>query len=199
MPNEMKYQDQTWPSTSSINGEKLSVNGHYRGQHKGTPTQGSGETAANADPYNVQNTIIRYGTITQDAATGSTPTKRWALSYNSNGGSGTLPATQYYNGSALTVAAGSGMTPPIYYEECQSTDTGAIKVVSGTPTTGEIKLTDVSPQKTNSTIVADDYVKVVDYTFSKWNTKADGSGTDKAAAATITPSADTVLYAVWVE
>lgn len=34
-------------------------------------------------------------------------------------------------------------------------------------------------------------------TFSKWNTKADGSGTDKAAAATISMTADVVLYAVW--
>ena len=33
--------------------------------------------------------------------------------------------------------------------------------------------------------------------FSKWNTKADGSGTDKAAAATITVSDDVTLYAVW--
>ena len=33
--------------------------------------------------------------------------------------------------------------------------------------------------------------------FSKWNTKADGSGTDKAAAATITMSEDVTLYAVW--
>lgn len=33
--------------------------------------------------------------------------------------------------------------------------------------------------------------------FSKWNTKADGTGTDKAAAATITMSADVTLYAVW--
>lgn len=33
--------------------------------------------------------------------------------------------------------------------------------------------------------------------FSKWNTKADGSGTDYAAAASYTASADLVLYAVW--
>ena len=33
--------------------------------------------------------------------------------------------------------------------------------------------------------------------FSKWNTKADGTGTDKAAAATISMTEDVVLYAVW--
>lgn len=33
--------------------------------------------------------------------------------------------------------------------------------------------------------------------FSKWNTKADGSGTDYAAAATITMTANVELYAVW--
>lgn len=33
--------------------------------------------------------------------------------------------------------------------------------------------------------------------FSKWNTKADGTGTDKAAAATISMTADVVLYAIW--
>lgn len=33
--------------------------------------------------------------------------------------------------------------------------------------------------------------------FSKWNTKADGSGTDYAAAATYSVTADLKLYAVW--
>lgn len=33
--------------------------------------------------------------------------------------------------------------------------------------------------------------------FSKWNTKDDGTGTDYAAAATITMTADVTLYAVW--
>ncbi len=34
-------------------------------------------------------------------------------------------------------------------------------------------------------------------TFSKWNTKADGSGTDYAAAASYTANAPLTLYAVW--
>ena len=33
--------------------------------------------------------------------------------------------------------------------------------------------------------------------FKKWNTKADGSGTDKAPASTISMTADAVLFAVW--
>ena len=33
--------------------------------------------------------------------------------------------------------------------------------------------------------------------FSKWNTEADGTGTDYAAAATYTATEDLVLYAVW--
>ena len=35
------------------------------------------------------------------------------------------------------------------------------------------------------------------YTFSKWNTKADGTGTDYTAATSYTFSADTTLYANW--
>lgn len=37
------------------------------------------------------------------------------------------------------------------------------------------------------------------YTFSKWNTASDGSGTDYTDGGTITPSADVTLYAVWEE
>ena len=34
-------------------------------------------------------------------------------------------------------------------------------------------------------------------TFSKWNTKADGTGIDYAAAASYTADAALTLYAVW--
>ena len=35
------------------------------------------------------------------------------------------------------------------------------------------------------------------YTFSKWNTEPDGSGTSYNAGASITPSNDMILYAIW--
>lgn len=35
--------------------------------------------------------------------------------------------------------------------------------------------------------------------FSKWNTKANGSGTDYNAGATLTPTSNMTLYAVWVD
>ena len=72
MANEVKYQNQVWGEP--IAGERLSTNGHYTGEHKGTPTQdalGAGTTNPNA--HYVEENIVRYGTITQDAIEGSTP------------------------------------------------------------------------------------------------------------------------------
>ena len=74
MPNEVKYQNQSWGEP--ITGERLSTNGHYTGEHKGTPTQDAlGEGTTNANPHYVEDVTVRYGTITQDKAAGSTPTK----------------------------------------------------------------------------------------------------------------------------
>ena len=39
---------------------------------------------------------------------------------------------------------------------------------------------------------------LTDYTFSKWNTKPDGSGTDYSNEGAITIDRDTTLYAIWV-
>jgi hypothetical protein len=72
MANEVKYQNQVWGEP--IAGERLSTNGHYTGEHKGTPTQdklGVGTTNGNA--HYVEENIVRYGTMTQDAIEGSTP------------------------------------------------------------------------------------------------------------------------------
>lgn len=61
-----KYTDQVWKAP--IAGETLSVNGYYVGEHLGKPMQATGETEANADAHYVEHNTVRFGTITQDAA-----------------------------------------------------------------------------------------------------------------------------------
>lgn len=69
MANEVKYQNQIWGEP--IAGERLSTNGHYTGEHKGTVTQ---DALVEMTAHMVEDATVRYGTITQDAVEGSTPT-----------------------------------------------------------------------------------------------------------------------------
>lgn len=75
MPNEVKYANLVWPDTP-VKGERLATNGHYTGQHKGTPLQDAkveGTQAANS----VEAATVRYGTIMGDAIdTRTFPTKQ---------------------------------------------------------------------------------------------------------------------------
>lgn len=72
MANKVKYQNQVWGEP--ITGERLSTNGHYTGEHLGAPTQDAlGADTTNKDARYVDGVTVRYGTITQDAAEGSTP------------------------------------------------------------------------------------------------------------------------------
>ena len=68
MANEVKYQNQIWGEP--ITGERLSTNGHYTGEHKGTVTQ---DAKVSMTAHMVEDAIVRYGTMTQDAIEGSTP------------------------------------------------------------------------------------------------------------------------------
>lgn len=72
MAHEVKYKNQVWGEP--IAGERLSTNGHYTGEHLGTPTQDKlGENTTNKDAHYVEGVIVRLGTMTQDAIEGSTP------------------------------------------------------------------------------------------------------------------------------
>lgn len=69
MANVVKYQNQVWGEP--IAGERMSTNGHYTGEHLGSVTQ---DAKAEMTAHLIEDNIVRYGTITQDAAEGSTPT-----------------------------------------------------------------------------------------------------------------------------
>lgn len=72
MANTYKYKNQVWGEP--LTGERLSTNGHYTGEHLGTPTQDVlGASTTNVDARYVDGVTVRYGTITQDALEGSTP------------------------------------------------------------------------------------------------------------------------------
>lgn len=72
MANEVKYQNQVWGEP--IAGERLSTNGHYTGEFKGTPMQDVlGNETTNSNPHYVDDVTIRYGTMMQDAIEGSMP------------------------------------------------------------------------------------------------------------------------------
>lgn len=66
MPKEVKYSNVNWGEDTPIAGERLATNGHYTGEHKGTPMQDAKDSSANATHY-VEGATIRYGTLTQDA------------------------------------------------------------------------------------------------------------------------------------
>lgn len=74
--NIFKYADQKWSTPESVANEVLSVNGHYTGEHLGTPTQDAADAVVSADPHYVAHHTDHYGAITQDAdSDANMPTK----------------------------------------------------------------------------------------------------------------------------
>lgn len=61
----------------------------------------------------------------------------------------------------------------------------------------KVKLAGVDYTVLNNTDASLSFTAPATKSFSKWNTKADGSGTDYAASATYSTDADLKLYAVW--
>lgn len=65
MANIVKYAP-----VNRDNGERVATNGYYTGHKKGTPTQAKDEVTG---AYDVEEGIVRYGTMMGDAAEGSMP------------------------------------------------------------------------------------------------------------------------------
>lgn len=73
MANEVKYNNVDWAEGTPIAGERLATNGHYTGEHKGTPLQDAIDSSANS-PHYVEGATVRIGTMLQDAIDNKFPT-----------------------------------------------------------------------------------------------------------------------------
>lgn len=102
------------------------------------------------------------------------------LSYNANGGTGG-PSAQTATGTpsaTLTVASSA-------YNPTRANSSAGSYAVTYNANSGSVSPGSASAARTTS------------YSFSKWNTKSDGSGTNYNPGASITISANTTLYAIW--
>ena len=98
----------------------------------------------------------------------------YTVSYNANGGTGAPSSQTKTHGTALSLSS----TKPT---KSSTTATGYTVTFNGNGGT---------PSKTSATAT-----NTTSYTFSKWNTKADGSGTSYNAGGSYTANASATLYA----
>ena len=147
----------------------------------------------------------------------------YTLSYNANGGSGSMSSqtvtegqaaklktntftkTGYYFTGWNTKANGSGTS---YSDGAYATFYGnttlyaqwekyADPVITFDKNDGSgTNVTQTVPYGESATLNANSFTRT-GYTFSGWNTKADGSGTAYGDGASVSPSSNTTLYAQW--
>ena len=103
-------------------------------------------------------------------------TKDFTLSYNANGGSGAPSSTTAEEGTTVTVSS----TKP----SRSNSSAGSYRVTF-----------DANGGSCSTSYL--DAARTTSYTFSKWNTKADGTGTDVNSGGSYTLNAATTLYAKW--
>jgi uncharacterized repeat protein (TIGR02543 family) len=126
---------------------------------------------------------IYNGTPTITAAS---PTS-YSVTYNANGGTGAPTAQTKYNGVALKL---SSTTPTKQNTTQNVTDSFTI---TGNANGGYFG---TNTSTTTTTLTAStSRTDTISYTFSKWNTKSDGTGTNYSAGGTYTGNANLKLYA----
>lgn len=150
-----KYVDQKWPADTPVEGEQLSVNGYYTGEHMGTPMQDGMYPDANTDPYYVEHVTVRYGTMTQDGASDANmPVKSNANVTNKltgcvgNGGAAvqgtdytaTYTALEGYELPATITVKNGGSPLTVTTDYTWTQGTGVLKV-TGSKITGDLEIT----------------------------------------------------------
>lgn len=180
-----------------------------------TKTQGTALTLSTTKPTkasvvtNPTGTItISYnangGSSTPSAGTGTyTDTKTQPYSFSSwntqSNGSGTNYASggSYTTDAAVTLYAQytAGTATTVRKTNPSITTAAAINRANGSVTGYKVSFNSNGSSATAPTAITSD--KTRKYTFSKWNTNSDGSGTDYTASTAYTFSASDTLYAKW--
>ena len=142
----------------------------------------SGASFGSSTSYDAYYTGYHYtGSSSAITVTGAATVYRyfalntWTVAYNANGGSSTPASQTKTYGVALTLAAAIARA---------NTSAGSHTVTYNYNGSGKSDTTDSAARTTS-------------YTFSKWNTKQDGSGTNYNAGGSYTANGAATMYAQW--
>jgi len=205
---------QTVPAGSNVtlsNGNGLS-RGNYTFTGWNTNASGTGTN------YNADSSYTPTGNITLYARWTST------ITYNANGGSGTVPSAQIVNaGSSVTLSNGSGLSRDSFtfngwntnssgsgtnYNASSSyTPTGNITLYARWTSTityntnggsGTVPSAQIVNAGSSVTLSDGSGLSRTGYTFGGWNTLTNGTGTNYIAGSSYTPTSNITLYARWL-
>jgi uncharacterized repeat protein (TIGR02543 family) len=146
----------------------------------------SGTVPVDSNAYNSGATATVLGNTGSLAKTGST-FAGWNTAADGSG-------TNYSAGNTFTVSSNT-----VLYAKWTTLPTYTVTYNGNTNTGGTAPSNQTKIQGTNLTLATNsgNLVKT-GYTFSGWNTAANGSGTDYAAGATYSSDANLTLYAKWI-
>lgn len=163
------------------------------------------------------------GTTSRSLSVATTYTSEWqtasyAISYNANGGSGSMSDTTWsypnsgtvasnsftrtgytfagwVNGSGNPVAVGATYTTSVALTATWTGNTGTVYYNGNGSDGGSTANTTWTYPATSGIVRANGFTRT-GYTFARWNTAANGSGTDYYPNGS-TPADGTTLYAIW--
>ena len=167
--------------------------------------------------------ITKTATATK-TITVTAPVTTYTISYNNNGGSGTIASQTKTKGTPITLSDGSGFSKTGYTLDSWNTkaDGSGTSYVKGASYTTDAALTLYAQWKINTytitynsnggtgtissqtknhntaiTLSDGSGFSKTGYTFTGWNTAANGSGTAYESGASYTANAAATLYAQW--
>lgn len=214
----------------AINGTTTSsgITDYYTAHPYGTKYSISGISATTGHTYNGIYSGSASGTITKATSVYlNFTTNSYTVTYNNNGGNGSVSSQSFKYGNSVTISAGTALSKTGHTFNGWNTNaagTGTNYTV-GTAYTPNANLTLYAKWKadtytvsydanggtggpsaqtktygvnlTLSTLTSSTTPTKTGYTFRNWNTKADGTGTSYSPGGTYSANSGTTLYAQW--